>query len=272
MIITYPDLCDDNSVMQYINKYGRLHGWYLANKFNLPTQKKCGILINEQEMANIREDEILYCRADMPWGRGNKLLRSQDIHGSELKEFFKSVKKLSSEAIIITFTHPSIWLTNRYLPRYKTSGAAQILFGDNGQIILEMVGAGYDCGDISRGKTVHQRIIIEGEGSHFNYFNMISHRSLPLYQVGNQEYQDSRDRRIGELISFYGDDFSSDIEACIPKTLSDMTEQYEIIKKTCISKVINVNEIWDNYVVMLNLYDNKPYVYEVWQPKRSVMQ
>lgn len=277
MKIVFSEVEKNSKAMMYIKKYGRLNGWYLANKLNLPTQKECYIITNIQDIESCYEDigkeKMFYCRADAPWGKGNNLLRSKDIFPEELENFYHKYIEIYEDVILLVYPHPSIWITEKYIPRYMTTGAAQVLFRKDKKIIIEIVGQGFDCGDISRGKTLHYKLEVDKKMILFDFSRIIKEsRSLDeIYEITQDNYMLSRKNRIEELAKYYGKSYITEINNNIPKTVRSLSELLRIIFEKCIYIVQDSELIWNDYVIMMNLYNDQPYIYEVWQPKRSTI-
>ena len=264
-----------SKAMSYVNRYGRLNGWYLANKMNLPTQNECFIIADIQDIKDcfhhISREEMLYCRADSPWGKGNKLLRSRDIFLEELEGFYLSCKEICDDVILLVYRHPSVWITGHYIPRYLTTGAAQVLFLNNRNIIIEIVGYGFDCGDISRGKTLHYKLITDKDTIIFGFSNILKESRMlkQTYQITQDNYNISRKNRVKELVECYGEDHKAVINNSIPPKAQNLDGLAKIVCEKCVYPVLDSEIIWNNYVIMINIYNNRPYIYEMWQPKRS---
>lgn len=276
MKILFSKLEEDIEAKAYIKKYGRLYGWYLANKLNLPTQKECYLITNMQDIKSCYQDvsgvDMLYCRGDAPWGEGNNLLRSKDLLPEELEDFFKACNERCPNSIVLVYRHPSVWITNKYLPRYMTTGAAQVLFRKDKRVTIELVGSGFDCGDISRGKTVHFRLEVDKNTMLFDFPKIVKESKLlgDFYEITQNDYGVSRKNRVKEMTECYGKDFQEEISSDIPEQRDDFYKLAQIISETCIYPVLDSNIIWNDYVLMINLYNNQPYIYEVWQQKRSL--
>lgn len=275
MKVKFPELEQNSKVMEYIKKYGRLNGWYLTNKMHLPTQQECFIIENIQDIKDcfhhIDRTEILYCRADSPWGKGNKLLRSKDIFLEELEGFYFACKEICDDVILLLYRHPSVWITGNYIPRYMTTGAAQVLFQKNRNVIIEIVGQGFDCGDISRGKTLHYKLEMDQEAILFGFSEILKESRMlnETYQITKDNYDISRKNRVKELTECYGEDYKAEINNSIPAKVQNLNELAKIVCEKCVYPVLDSEIIWNNYVIMMNLYNNQPYIYEIWQPKRS---
>lgn len=275
MKVVFPEVEKNIKAMAYIERYGRLYGWYLANKLNLPTQKECYLITDMQDIKscyhNICKSTMLYCRADAPWGKGNKLLRSKDLLPKELESFYSTCIENCQDVILLVYLHPSIWIAKKYIPRYMTTGAAQVLFRKDKKVIIEIVGQGFDCGDISRGKTLHYKLEIDKEIMLFDFPEIVKESRMlnTIYEITQDNYSISRKNRVEELSEFYGKDFEMEINSSIPEKIKCFHDIAKIVCKKCINPILDSKVIWNDYVIMINLYNNQPYIYEVWQPRRS---
>lgn len=275
MKVTFSELGQNTKAMTYIKKYGRLNGWYLANKMNLPTQQECFIITDMQDIESCYQDiykaEMLYCRADAPWGKGNKLLRSRDLLPEEIERFYITSREVCEEAILLVYIHPSVWITGKYIPRFMTTGAAQVLFRKDKKVIIEIVGQGFDCGDISRGKTLHFKLEVSKEAVLFDLSKILKESQLlnGTYEITQNNYDISRKNRIEELVECYGKAYEMKIDKNIPLKVKNFNALVRIVFEKCIYPVLDSENIWNDYVIMINMYENQPYIYEIWQPKRS---
>ena len=260
-------------------KYGKYKGWSLCKKFHLPAIDRVFVINhsiseNDVTLRKILGKEPLLCRPDAPVGHGNNLIRGRDVRFDELNSFYNEVKQCNNEGVILVSRHPSTIVAGHYIPRYLTNGAIMVIFEKNHQIVIEYVGPGFDVGDISRGKTVHSSIKIPWElvyekSSHiFWYAKQIFNG---FSQITAEEYSVSRKRRIEELRYSLGEN-AAIIEYSIPRDVPVLS--YDLFKKTideCVNKILFSPYTLPTqpFGAMMNLYENKLCVFELWNIERS---
>lgn len=264
-----------------INKYGKLKGWDICNSLGLPSFGDVYILsdyinVDAPEIRQIFGDGPLLCRTDAPIGQGYKLIRGRDVRLDDINEYLREVKKCTQDGVILMSKHPSTMLTGHYIPRYKTNGAIMVVFEKDDKILIDYVGAGFDVGDITRGKTIHTAIdiswdsIYEKPEYNYRYSKMINGG---LFQISDEQYKVSRENRIRELTENLKEKDRVEIINFIPtKTPKLSYELFEKLYKECIDKIIysEIRTTNKPYGIMMNIYEDKFCVFEVWNIERSL--
>lgn len=267
-------------------QYARLNGWARAYHAGFLIASQCYIIVGGQpqqgEELRLWETAIYYCRADMPWGQGNKFPRSRDILAKDIPSFYSECRAISEDAIVLCFLHPSIMLTGGYLPRFSTTGAVVAEFECGKRLLLEYVGAGFDSGDITRGKAVHfgweipWQLLLDD--SPLKIMQYMQSGGLCYFCIGQNGYNTLRESRISELNLAYsqlpiGVGISEKaIRNAVPKTPQPMDiGTFQILYETCLKKAAHsvFAEHHDCFALFLNFYAGMPYVYEVWTPQRN---
>jgi len=209
-------------------------------------------------------------------GMGNQLPRGRDLKAEDIPLFCGEVQKICNEAVILVFEHPSIKLTGRYIPRYQVSGGIMAIIDKRGNIDIEFVGAGFDVGEITRGKQVHTSISIPFKEAYerlnylfrLNRLNLIGRR----YDISEEKYIVSRQLRINELKTCLGEDKYKDIEKYIPQNRPILSlSLFKKVFQNCIESVLYSDdpELGDVCGIMMNIYETRIYVFEIWKPIRS---
>lgn len=264
-----------------ISKYGKLKGWDVCNSLGLQSFGNVYILSDyiDTNNAKIREifgEEPLLCRTDAPIGQGYKMIRGRDVKLDDINDYLTEVKKCTDNGVILMSKHPSTMLTGHYTPRYKTKGAIMVVFEKKYRILIDYVGPGFDVGDITRGKTVHTAISIPWnsiyEKSIHNYKDakMVGEG---LFQITDKQYKVSRENRINELTLNLKEREIEKIKNSIPTETPRL--DYKLFKKLwdeCIDKIIygNFNMPSKPFGIMMNIYEEKFCVFEVWNIERSI--
>lgn len=94
-----------------------------------------------------------------------------------------------------------------------------------------------------------------------------------MFQINEEQYRISRINRINELVSGLKEKEVEEIENSIPKTIPSL--DYKLFKKIydeCIDKIIygKLQIPRKPFGIMLNIYQNKFCVFEVWNIERSI--
>jgi hypothetical protein len=271
----------ESSSYKYLSKlsniYGKIKGYLLSTEYDLPSSKKGFIIherISKELVKKLNDEDIYLCRADAPYGYGKYLPRGKDLKLNNINIYINEIKRISKDAIIICLKHPSHILADRYIPRYKTQGAINIAFNVNENIIIEFVGIGFDVGDITRGKEVHDSIIIKWCERFSNPYDIFLFKNIYRYEyfISQGLYSKSRNNRIYELSQKLNESELNDINMTIP--LVPQRINYELFSKiyySCIDSILsrNIKKLGDKFSILINLYDYNLYVFEIWQMMRS---
>lgn len=279
------DLQKQSDLPWEFSQYARLNGWARAYHAGFPIAPQCYIIAGEQfpqdEDLQLPEGVIYYCRADMPWGKGNNLPRSRDIFAKDIPSFYSECKALSEDAIVLCFLHPSIMLTGNYLPRFSTTGAVVAEFECGKHLLLEYVGAGFDSGDITRGKAVHfgweipWRLL---DDSPLRIMQYMQSGGLCYFHIKQDEYSALRESRISELDIAYSHLLTGPvinkeiIRNAVPENAQPMDiGTFKVLYDTCLKKAVHsvYAEHHNCFALIINFYAGMPYVYEVWTPQRN---
>ncbi|NLC88317.1 MAG: hypothetical protein GX682_06115 [Clostridiaceae bacterium] len=268
---------------EQISKYGKLKGWDICNSLGLQSFGNVYIMndyidIEDQKIKEIFGEEPLLCRTDAPIGQGYKMIRGRDVKLKDINNYMKEVKQCTEDGVILVAKHPSTVLTGHYVPRYKTDGAVMIVFEKNTRILIDYVGAGFDVGDITRGKAIHTAIeipwnsIYEKPIHNYRYSGIMGEQR---FQISDIQYEVSRKNRIKELTDNLKESDKEAIINSIPtKTPKLDYALFEKVYTECIDKVIYGKPQTSDkpYGIMLNIYGDKFCVFEVWNIERSIQK
>ncbi len=210
------------------------------------------------------------CRPDAPIGNGNLLPRGFDVDPQLIPEKLKNIQGICKEAVLLVLKHPSIELTGKYIPRYKTSGASMTIVNSGESINIEFVGPGFDAGELTRGKTVHSSLVIPWceLGEKAAHIIRDSYALGLSYNMSDYDYKISREERIKELLrtGISENDLSSNIPMNVQRcTLDILKKVLIVVEKTIFSET----DFGKTYGIIMNFYEDNIYVFEVWQPLRS---
>ena len=266
-----------------ISKYGKLKGWDICNSLELPSFGDVYILSdyideNNPEIKEIFGQEPLLCRTDAPIGQGYKMIRGRDVKLVDINNYLSEVKKCSKDGVILVSKHPSTRLTGHYIPRYKTNGAIMVVFEKEDRILIEYVGPGFDVGDITRGKSVHTSISIPWDSIYEKPIHNYEESRMigkGLFQISDEQYQVSRNNRIKELILNLKEQKINEIKASIPKPTPKLDyKTFKQLYDECIDRIIygNFQIPSKPFGIMMNIYEDKFCVFEVWNIERSIIE
>lgn len=261
------------------SEYGKLHGLILAREHELPTTNQLWIYddINTSiDDSNLPGDEKFICRPDAPMGTGNALPRGKDLYPEDIGTFYKSIRNKVKDAVIVVLRNPSCEIYGKYVPRYQVDGAAMVVVSPQNRLDIEFVGKGFDVGELTRGKSVHTCISLPWEAVEENPLKIMWQNKMKVLggrrDIKTEDYQIQRQERLAELKRL--GEYSADIETSVPETPEALTPaMFQRIYNECILKTLMSDhpELKGDYGIMMNIYDTRIYVFEIWRPKRSSM-
>lgn len=197
-------------------EYGKLSGWYLGKCIGLNMveplfimDKKIEKVEKEQIFAKLNSSYLL-CRPDKPILSKTYLPEGKDVALEDINDYFCEVRSYCSDAILLLIKPPSLLYNGSYQSRCKTDGGIVITVEYLTQVVIEVVGKGFDCGDITRGKTFHYSIVIPWgvfDGNIKSIYKFIKYGKT-MKAISDDEYAASivqRKKRLlsGELIFGY---------------------------------------------------------------------
>lgn len=268
----------DNELLNYIN-YGKSNGLIAAFKNNFPVSTTGWICTSSSNTVSEIPKSFLHnkflCRPDAPSGLCSKLPRGIDLTLEQVLVFCENIQLKVSNAIVLVFIHPSILLTGRYIPRYSLSGGVMVMVDKNDSVTIEYVGKGFDVGEITRGRHVHTSIkipfsvlyeVLEIQSDRWNNI-----KSITWENISSDQYLQSRYFRIQELRNLLEKEtninFDEIIQLEIPGISCDILNSImKLIKPILLS---NSKRLGNTFGIMINLYENMPYVFEIYKPARS---
>lgn len=273
----YFDLNNTNNILEAkYSHYGKSSGLIFAHKLNLSVSTYGWVCSSINDSIDLPDFEDRYlCRPDAPKGMGNRLPRGKDLKAIEIISFMKEIKNISDYGIILIFKHPSLDLLGQYIPRYQTFGGATVVIDKKKDVTIEFVGPGFDVGDLTRGKDVHTSVVIPIEDIfekpsrlyRYNFKNILGRR----FDISEKQYRHSRRQRTTELKSKLGE--SQNIDKYIPDKPTYLSlRTFKSIFVNCIEPILFSNDPRLNRIfgIMMNLYGNNLYVFEIWSPERNI--
>ncbi|GHV20118.1 hypothetical protein FACS189494_03240 [Spirochaetia bacterium] len=263
----------------YTMNYGKLNGWILCQKLGLPTFSTVYVVydkidLNDKKIHQTFGSRTLVCRADAPFGKGNNLQRAKDVSIYNINDYLEKNKRKCVEAVILICDNPYNSKLKTIIPRYELDGGIVILF-ENHFVTIEHVGKGFDPGDITHGKTVHNRIAIpkkiiyESTKEIYKYLKYVEPENI--FHISKDDYILSKKNRINELQTKLNLK-NSKICSIIPDEPGKIdTKLFNDIFTVCINKVIYSDIKPDEpFSIIANIYNNYFSVFEIWQIERSM--
>lgn len=258
---------------------GKLNGLCRAAKLGLPVSTHGWVLRTAADAEAARQifgDAIALCRPDAPEGCGSRLPRGRDAAMSELVQFLDRCQGVVAAAVLLVFPHPTYAIAGKYLARYHTAGATNILVSLGKEIVIEFVGRGFDVGDITRGKSAHSTLRIDWSERFEKPMQWLkSARSAnALWNISAANYAQQRGERITELANEFGHAVA-EVSVAIPETVPSLSDAIlKRIRTEFLDALLAAAEsggLPRVSAAMANLYDKYSYAFELWIPQRSAV-
>ncbi len=255
--------------------FGKVRGLLKGASAGLPVAQRGYLVTDEDDDINVIVEDTdfsnVVCRPDAPIGKGNNLPRGRDVEVTEILSFLKEIRKICKDAVLLVLKSPSVEAVGRYIPRYAVDGGAMVIVHKGSNVTYEYVGAGFDVGDITRGKTVHSRVEVpwdlrnDKEASIFWQTKLLGGRE----DISHAGYVVSRQERINELQNKFNFD-----EVLLQKHISRQRPSLTLNTFRCLNRVVQPVlhsgvDFGNHYGIMMNIYESHPYVFELWLPSRS---
>ncbi len=262
----------DNSALEKFKTYRKCSGFLNAYLFGSPVVTRGVIVDNYLSPTDIEKikstvGDTLMCRPDAQFKNWFKLPRGRELKVEEINDFLALCKKSNTEAILLCFSFLSVYFTGRYIDRYLKTGSANVVIDWGKSITIEYVGQGFDGGELTKGKgNSHTSVSIPWEVSEwpaeFIWHNSTTH----INNINNEMYSKFRKERIKALVEL---EYPQDkVEAAIPSYPVYMSKKVFInVFRNCVKNSIKCSENFDHKVptmVLIDLYDQKCHVVEVW--------
>ena len=213
--------------------YGKSKGAFLIQKYlpNLNIFKNLTIIHSIDEWNSVKDefgDSIAY-RIDYPIGSNHSnAISGTSGFANSIPEALAKTKKQTPDGVILLMSTkvPAI-------PRYENDGGFNVLFNSGVDIIIEIVGQGFDAHEITQGLAVHERYQIPWDEVLFirNRLDLLKNRFVTKTLVTPQNYTIQRVNRIKFLEKDCHYD-SSKFKKSIPK-------HYSLVSDKIISSILN---------------------------------
>ena len=214
-------------------KYGKAKGIVLLQKYlpDINPFKDVTIIdsIEEWNAVKDRYGDFVAHRIDYPIGSAKKnAVPGTSGFTNSIPDVIKKVKQQSPDGVILLMStkEPSI-------PRYENDGGFNVLFHLGEEIIIEIVGKGFDAHEITQGLAVHERYQIPWDEILFmkDRTDLLKSRTVFKTLVSPQNYTKQREERLKFL--------EENCHYDIIKSEESVPEQYSLVSDSLISCILN---------------------------------
>lgn len=196
----------DNRVEQMeLSKYTKAGGIGLLAKY-LPELNPFSNLIIIKSLEAWKEIEArmpdrVMCRIDNLLGKQQVKLQNTSGKKEDIEKYINEIKTQDEDAVLLL-------LENKYpnIPRYESTGGFNIHFDIGNCIIMELVGKGFDGGDVTSGQAIHERYIMPwNEVLWIKDRHSLEKNSLVKYVIEKEKYSKTRETRMNTLLKLEND-------------------------------------------------------------------
>lgn len=180
-------------------KYGKASGMLLAQRFfrNIFPFHDVVLIRDLKEWEKIKDeygDNVIH-RIDYPIGLSKRNIIDSNGYADSIPHLIEAVRKQSKIGVIM------LWKSSKEIvPRYLATGGFNISFSIDQKIVIELVGQGFDGSDLTQGRALHERYVIDWNAAKMNKDKNDYVPSLD-YRISGQEYVESAKRRQDILIN-----------------------------------------------------------------------
>jgi len=231
-------------------RYGKAKGIALLQKYlpKLSPFKSIDIVSNMDEWNAIKDKfgDFVPNRVDYPIGESRRnAIAGTNGFTSGMPALIESVNTQSSNGVVLLLpTKESVVIP----PRYEDEGGFNVLFNMGSNVIIELVGQGFDGHEVTQGLANHERYQIPWEEVLFmrNRRDMLKCSTVQKSHVKPEEYAKQRQARVKFLHEDVGYDLEI-VEEKIPKT-------YRLISEDVIEALLDdvVLELMKQTPMLLN--------------------
>ena len=219
--------------MKDLMKYGKAKGIVLLQKYlpKLYPFKSVDIVSTIDEWASVKEKygDFITHRVDMPIGEPRKnAVQGTSGFSDSIPSLLKKVKEQSPNGVVL--------LTETKEPpvkRYENDGGFNVLFNVGEDIIIELVGKGFDAHELTQGIAMHERYRIPWSEALFmkDRTDLLKSPTVEKARVTEDYYKKQRNERVEFLKNICGYDINK-IEEHIPL-------QYNLIDNDIIKSILD---------------------------------
>ena len=214
-------------------KYGKAKGIVLLQKYlpKISPFEDVKIISTIDEWNAVKDEygDFISHRVDMPIGTNKKnAVKGTNGFKDSIQGLIEEVNKQGSEGVVLLMRtkEPPFY-------RYENDGGFNIFFTLDENIVIELVGKGFDGHELTQGWAMHERYIIPWDEALFirDRIDMLKNDSVVKARVTPKCYTKQRKERIEFLRNDCHYDIA-DIEKNVP-------EQYNLIDNEIIKRIMD---------------------------------
>ena len=260
-------------------RYGKAKGIVLLQKYlpKLSPFKSIDIISNIDEWNAIKDKfgDFVPNRVDYPIGEPKRnAIAGTNGFTSEIPSLIESVNKQSTNGVVLLLpTKENVIVP----PRYEDDGGFNVLFNIGSNVIIELVGKGFDGHEVTQGLANHERYQIPWDEVLFmkNRKDMIKSPTVQKSHVTPENYKKQRQARVKFLHEVVGYDLET-VEKNIPETYSLISD--DIIKKLLDDVVLEImkkrqmilRDGLTRFGVQGNIIDGNVQPWEIFRAERLI--
>lgn len=258
--------------------YGKAKGIFLLNKYlpDLYPYKKIQIISSIEEWDKIKDKlpERVTTRTDTKIG-DNRNVRISGTSGKkeDVPLEIEELKKQNPDGVLLLLDTKS-----PTIPRYENDGGFNVGFNINENVVIELVGKGFDGRELTREKAVHERYVIPWDEVLFirNKKDMTKSRNVSMYEICDDEYKRTRQERVEFLNEKEKEIDREIIEENVPIAYKELDEEIiknildDVILELCKRKDELLRDGLRNFNVQGNIVDGKIVPWEIFRPERLI--
>lgn len=253
--------------------YQKAQGMSLAARHvaaYFPFSSTLRVVRTEQEWDAVKDEygENLAYRVDSPVGSKQRLSVNTTGAKKDVLPLLRQLRKKNDESALLLLSP-----TEEFVPRHEYDGGFSALFSVNQEVLLEIVGSGFDGRNVTSGRMICERFRIPWKvASAACTMDAETLLSFREQIITPEEYVELRQQRIEELVS---DDLSKEfLESVIPEEYKWPEEAVLDLVRNVIPRLVRKQprlalEIGHEvYAMQGNFVRGKTHVWEIFDPSR----
>ena len=204
------------STINNLMTYGKAKGIVLLQKYlpKLNPFVRISVIKDLEEWEKVKDNypERITQRTDTKIG-DPRIVRITGTTGKkeDIPDCIRQIKDQNPDGVLLLLT-----MKKETIPRYQNDGAFNIAFFQGDSVVIELLGKGFDGGQLTREKAVHERYTIPWNEVLFmrDKYDLQKSREVSKFVVNDEEYQRTRNERVAWLKSIEKD--KEAIEEAVP--------------------------------------------------------
>lgn len=260
-------------IINGIKHYGKLEGTRLAMKY-LPeaspfTDVTLVLSVGQWEQIKSNYPEMVVCRVDVPIGQAKELRRlNTSGKTTEIPQILRRVRAVCPDAAVLVM-HTKQPPTNRLY----YNGGFNVSFNYNHEMLIELVGPGFDGHELTYGLAVHEQWRVPWDGM-MDMKRWRGQAGYSHYTVDPDLYTGQREARFVLLTGECGMD-AQEVASNLPETYQPLAGRDML--ETLMDKVVvplmeatnpQIQQDWGNFGVQGNIVNGNPEAWEIFLPER----